>query len=127
MAAGLATLRLLGEPGVYARLEELSARLVDGLGSAARAAGVAYTSNRVGSMFTGFFSALPVTDYASAKHADTRRYARYFHAMLDRGVYFAPSQFEAGFMSLAHTEADVDATLEAAAEAFGEAKLTQDS
>jgi glutamate-1-semialdehyde 2,1-aminomutase len=127
MAAGLATLRLLDEPGVYTRLEELSARLVDGLGSAARAAGVAYTSNRVGSMFTGFFSALPVTDYASAKHADTRRYARYFHAMLDRGVYFAPSQFEAGFVSLAHTEADIDTTLKAAAEAFGEATLTQDS
>jgi glutamate-1-semialdehyde 2,1-aminomutase len=127
MAAGLATLRLLGEPGVYVRLEELSARLVEGLGSAARDAGVAYTSNRVGSMFTGFFSALPVTNYATAKLADTARYARFFHAMLDRGVYFAPSQFEAGFMSLAHTEADVDATLEAAAEAFGEAKLTQDS
>ena len=71
-----------------------------------------YTANRVGSMFTGFFCAEPVIDYATAKRADTRRYARFFHAMLERGVYFAPSQFEAGFMSLAHTEADIDATLE---------------
>jgi glutamate-1-semialdehyde 2,1-aminomutase len=78
-------------------------------------------------MFTGFFSASPVTDYASAKQADTRRYARFFHAMLERGVYFAPSQFEAGFVSLAHTEADIDATIKAAADAFGEATLTQDS
>jgi glutamate-1-semialdehyde 2,1-aminomutase len=118
MAAGAATVRLLAEPGVYARLESLSARLADGLLDAARSAGVAYTANRLGSMFTGFFCARPVTDYVSAKTADTRAYARFFHAMLDRGVYLAPSQFEAGFMSLAHTEADVDATIEAAAEAF---------
>jgi glutamate-1-semialdehyde 2,1-aminomutase len=118
MAAGLATLRLLTEPGVYARLETLSARLVDGLSATARTAGVAYTANRVGSMFTGFFCAERVVDYASAKQADIRRYARFFHAMLERGVYLAPSQFEAGFMSLAHTESDVDATLQAAVAAF---------
>jgi glutamate-1-semialdehyde 2,1-aminomutase len=69
-------------------------------------------------MFTGFFCGGPVTDYASAKTADTQRYARFFHAMLERGVYLAPSQFEAGFVSLAHTEADVDATLDAANAAF---------
>ena len=120
MAAGLATLRLLTEPGVYDHLERLSARLTAGLGNAALSAGVAYTTNRVGSMFTGFFCPEPVTDYASAKAADTRRYARFFHAMLEHGVYLAPSQFEAGFVSLAHTEADIDATLAAAAEAFGE-------
>jgi glutamate-1-semialdehyde 2,1-aminomutase len=126
MAAGLATLRLLTEPGVYDHLERLSARLVDGMGEAARAAGVAYTANRLGSMFTGFFTDTRVTDYASAKRANTRRYARFFHAMLERGVYFAPSQFEAGFMSLAHAEADIDATLNAAASAFAEAKLVSD-
>jgi glutamate-1-semialdehyde 2,1-aminomutase len=120
MAAGVATLRLLTEPGVYAHLETLSARLVDGLAQAARTAGVAYTANRVGSMFTGFFCAERPLDYASAKHADTRRYARFFHTMLDRGVYLAPSQFEAGFMSLAHTDADLDATLQAARAAFRE-------
>jgi glutamate-1-semialdehyde 2,1-aminomutase len=126
MAGGIATLRLLTEPGVYAHLERLSARLVDGLAQVARSAGVAYTSNRVGSMFTGFFCDRPVTDYASAKRADTRRYARFFHAMLDRGVYLAPSQFEAGFVSLAHTEAEIDSTLNAAADAFGAAKLNAD-
>jgi glutamate-1-semialdehyde 2,1-aminomutase len=119
-AAGLATLRLLTESGVYVHLERLSARLADGLGDAARAAGVAYTANRVGSMFTGFFCSDPVTDYASAKRADAQRYARFFHAMLERGVYLAPSQFEAGFVSLAHTDEDIDTTLEAARTAFAE-------
>jgi glutamate-1-semialdehyde 2,1-aminomutase len=126
MAAGLATLRLLAEPGVYDHLERLSARLVDGLAEAARAASVPYTANRVGSMFTGFFTDQPVTDYASAKRADTQRYARFFHALLERGVYLAPSQFEAGFVSLAHTEADIDATLKAAAEALADATLSAD-
>jgi glutamate-1-semialdehyde 2,1-aminomutase len=123
MASGLATLKLLGETGVYDHLERLSARLVDGLTRAAQAAGIAYTGNRVGSMFTGFFTDQPVTDYASAKRSDTRRYARFFHAMLGRGVYLAPSQFEAGFVSLAHTDADIDATLNAAAGAFSEVTL----
>jgi glutamate-1-semialdehyde 2,1-aminomutase len=118
MAAGVATLRLLAEPGVYEHLENLAARLAEGLVNAARTAGVPYTANRVGSMFTGFFCADPVNDYATAKRSDTGRYARFFHALLDRGVYFAPSQFEAGFMSLAHTEADVDTTLENALAAF---------
>jgi len=126
MAAGLATLRLLTEPGVYDHLERLTSRLVDGLSEAARGAGAAYTSNRVGSMFTGFFTDQPVVDDRSAKLANTRRYARFFHAMLDRGVYFAPSQFEAGFVSLAHTDADIDATLNAAAGAFSEATLDAD-
>jgi glutamate-1-semialdehyde 2,1-aminomutase len=127
MAAGIATLRLLTESGVYEHLENLTGRLVDGLAEAARAAGSAYTGNRVGSMFTGFFCDQPVTGYASAKRSDARRYARFFHAMLDRGVYLAPSQFEAGFVSLAHTEADIDATLNAAAAAFGEATLDHDA
>jgi glutamate-1-semialdehyde 2,1-aminomutase len=126
MAAGIATLRLLTEPGVYDHLERLSTHLVDGLGAAARSAGVAYTANRVGSMFTGFFCSESPTDYVSAKRADTRRYARFFHAMLERGVYLAPSQFEAGFVSLAHTDADIDATLNAATDAFHTAKLSTD-
>jgi glutamate-1-semialdehyde 2,1-aminomutase len=124
MAAGAATLRLLTEPGVYTHLETLSARLADGLNEAAHAAEVPYIANRVGSMLTGFFCPGPVTDYASAKKADTQMYARFFHALLDRGVYIAPSQFEAGFVSLAHTDADIDATLNAAKPAFREAKLS---
>jgi glutamate-1-semialdehyde 2,1-aminomutase len=123
MAAGLATLRLLTEPGVYDHLERMSARLSDGLAEAASAAGAAYTANRVGSMLTGFFTDQPVTDYVSAKRSDVHAYARFFHAMLDQGVYFAPSQFEAGFVSLAHTEADIDATLNAARSAFVDATL----
>jgi len=118
MAAGIATLRLLTESGVYTHLEKLSDRLSRGLADAAQAADVPYSANRVGSMLTGFFVDAPVTDYASAKRADTRRYAAFFQAMLDRGVYFAPSQFEAGFVSLAHTEADIDATIDAATAAF---------
>jgi glutamate-1-semialdehyde 2,1-aminomutase len=118
MAAGIATVRLLTEPGVYDHLEGLSARLEEGLGEAARSVGIAYASNRVGSMLTGFFCEGPVTDYATARQADTARYARFFHAMLEHGVYLAPSQFEAGFVSLAHTEADIDATLNAARASF---------
>jgi glutamate-1-semialdehyde 2,1-aminomutase len=119
MAAGVATIQLLGEPGIYDHLERLAARLVDGLADAAASAGVEYAANRVGSMFTGFFCREAPVDYASAKRADTARYARYFQAMLDQGVYLAPSQFEAGFVSLAHTEAEIDQTLDAAARAFG--------
>jgi glutamate-1-semialdehyde 2,1-aminomutase len=118
MAAGIATLRLLAEPGVYDHLETLTARLADGLTRAAQDQGVTYTTNRVGSMFTGFFCSGPIDDYESAKRADTRRYATFFRALLERGVYVAPSQFEAGFVSLAHTEADIDATLDAAQSAF---------
>jgi glutamate-1-semialdehyde 2,1-aminomutase len=118
MAAGIATLSLLGEPGVYDHLDRLAGRFSSGLSAAASAAGVPYVCNRVGSMFTGFFCDTPVTDYASAKRADTRRYASFFQAMLDHGIYLAPSQFEAGFISLAHTEADIDATIEAARTAF---------
>jgi glutamate-1-semialdehyde 2,1-aminomutase len=118
MSAGIATLRLLAEPGVYDHLEALAARLADGLAAAAGAADVPFTSNRVGSMLTGFFCSGPVYDYATAKRADTRRYAEYFRAMLERGVYLAPSQFEAGFVSLAHTEADIDATIESATESL---------
>jgi glutamate-1-semialdehyde 2,1-aminomutase len=118
VAAGLATIRALSRGDAYERLEALGRRLAQGLEGGARKAGVPLTVNRVGSMLTAFFCAAPVTDYATAKRADTARYARYFHAMLARGVYLAPSQFEAAFVSLAHTEADIDVTVKAAAEAL---------
>jgi glutamate-1-semialdehyde 2,1-aminomutase len=118
MAAGAAMLDLLARPGTYDTLEATSARLADGLRQAARDAGAAVTVNRVGSMITVFFCAGPVTDYAAAKRSDTARFARFFHAMLERGIYLPPAQFEAAFVSLAHGAAEIDATLAAAAEAF---------
>jgi glutamate-1-semialdehyde 2,1-aminomutase len=108
VAAGLATLRALEDPSVYERLDRLGARLARGIGEAAAAASIPVTVNRVGSMLTTFFTEGPVTDYASARRADTARYARFFHAMLDGGVFLAPSQFEAAFVSLAHSERDLD-------------------
>jgi glutamate-1-semialdehyde 2,1-aminomutase len=118
VAAGLATLRVLADRSAYATLEARGAQLELGLRHAAQAAGVPLTVNRVGSMLTAFFCDGPVTDYASAKRSDTKRYARYFHAMRERGVFLAPSQFEAAFVSLAHTEADVELAARAAAEAL---------
>ncbi|BCV21375.1 glutamate-1-semialdehyde 2,1-aminomutase [Moorella sp. Hama-1] len=118
VSAGLATLKVLQKPGTYERLETLSARLAGGLADAA--AGVPVTLNRVGAMFTTFFNPGPVTDYATATASDTQAFAAYFRAMLRRGIYLAPSQFEAAFMSLAHTEADIDRTITAAREAFQE-------
>jgi glutamate-1-semialdehyde 2,1-aminomutase len=120
VSAGLTTLKVLKEPGVYERLESLSARLEKGLKEAAGEAGVPVTFNRVGAMFTAFFTPGPVIDYTTATASDTKTFAAYFQAMLRRGIYLAPSQFEAAFMSLAHTEADIDRTIEAAREAFRE-------
>jgi glutamate-1-semialdehyde 2,1-aminomutase len=121
VAAGLATIRALEDPAVYRRLEALGARLEQGMRRGADKHGVPVTVNRVGSMLTTFFTTGPVTDYASAKRADTERYARVFRGMLERGVYLAPSQFEAAFVSLAHTEADIDAAARAATDALGAA------
>ncbi|MBM4124299.1 MAG: glutamate-1-semialdehyde-2,1-aminomutase [Nitrospira sp.] len=118
VTAGIETLKRLKTPGFYKKLDKLSARLADGLGEAAKRAGVPLTQTRVGSMLGAFFTRGPVVDYASAKQSDTQRYAKFFHAMLDRGVYFAPSQFEAAFLSAAHTPADVEKTLLAARAAF---------
>jgi glutamate-1-semialdehyde 2,1-aminomutase len=120
MAAGAAALDALQAPGIYDRLGALAVRLTDGLAAAAKAAGIEVTVNRIASMFTVFFCRGPVTDYASAKASDTARFARFFHAMLRRGIYLPPAQFEAAFVSVAHTEADVDATVRAAGEAFAE-------
>jgi glutamate-1-semialdehyde 2,1-aminomutase len=120
LAAGLKTLELLAKPGTYERLEALGARLEAGLAAAAKAAGVPVTLNRVGAMFTGFFSPGPVTDYASAKQSDTKRFATFFRGMLEKGIYLAPSQFEAAFLSLAHTDADIDRAVAAAADVLKE-------
>ncbi len=113
VAAGQATLRVLEAEDPYPALDRLGAELEAGLLAATREAGVPACVNRVGSMLTAFFCAGPVTDYASAKAADTARFARFHNAMLDHGVYLAPSQFEAAFVSAAHTSADVDRVLEA--------------
>jgi glutamate-1-semialdehyde 2,1-aminomutase len=123
MAAGAAQLELLREPGTYGRLETLSARLADGVAEAARAADVPIFQTRVGSMFTTFFTADPVTDEASAKRSDTQAYATFFRTMLAHGVYLAPSQFEAGFLSLAHTEEDIARTVAAAQAAFAAVQM----
>jgi glutamate-1-semialdehyde 2,1-aminomutase len=120
MRAGIETLELLDEPGVYERLEVSSARLEQGLAAAAAEIGVQVVSNRVGSMMTCFFEVDEVTDYTSAAAADTELYGRFFHAMLGNGVYLAPSQFEAAFVSLAHGDAEIDATVEAARKSFRE-------
>jgi len=118
MAAGIETLTLLQAPGFYADLEAKGKRLAESLGQAAAAARIAIQTNRVGSMLTGFFTGVPVTDYATAKTADMTRYGTFFRAMLARGVSLAPSQFEAAFVSAAHSGEDLDATLAAAREAF---------
>jgi len=122
MTAGLATLRALNKES-YARLETMGARLESGLRAALEEAGIAAQFHRVGSMWTLFFSAVPVTDYASAKGCDTALFGRWFHAMLERGVYLPPSQFEAAFLSLAHVEDLVDETVAAAKEALAVAKV----
>ena len=118
VAAGAAALDALGEPGVYERLEESSAAIERGLTQAVTEAGVGARVNRVGSMWTLFFTADEVFDYPSAKKADTARFGRFFHAMLERGVYLPPSQFESAFVSLAHGPDEVRLTLEAAREAL---------
>jgi glutamate-1-semialdehyde 2,1-aminomutase len=115
MAAGCAALDALKDHGTYERLDALAIRLQVGLARAAQAAGVMLTVNRVGSMLTPFFCRGPVSDYDSAKTSDTALYARFFHGMLQRGVYLPPAQFETAFVSLAHSRADVDETLAAGA------------
>jgi glutamate-1-semialdehyde 2,1-aminomutase len=118
VTAGLTTLRLLKEPGLYERLEKAAARLTAGMTEAAREAGVSTVSNRVGSMFTSFFTAEPVNNWGDANRCDREAYARFFHAMLDEGVYLAPSQFEAAFLSTAHDDDSIERTIAAARKAF---------
>jgi len=118
VAAGLETLRALQRPGFYEELEQKGEELQAGLEAAAARAGVPATVNRVGSMMTTFFTEGPVRDYAAARRSDTARYAAFFRAMLARGIYLAPSQFEAAFLSEAHTSGDISATVAAAEEAL---------
>ena len=118
MAAGLATLRLLRDEPPYERLESLSARLAEGLERAATDAGVPHVVQRVGSMLTLFFHDGPVHNYEEAKQSDTKLFARFFWEMLARGVYLPCSQFEAAFVSAAHSEADIDHTIASAREAL---------
>jgi glutamate-1-semialdehyde 2,1-aminomutase len=118
MAAGLATLRATGEPGFYERLEELGRRWRQGMNEAASAGGVPFAINQVGSMASIFFTGGPVTDFATAASSDTEAFKDFFWHMISRGVYLAPSQYEAGFISTAHSERDLEMTCEAAGEWF---------
>ncbi len=124
-AAGIATLKLLRDGTVYNKLEQMSSRLARGLEDAARNAGIDCTIGRRGSMLTLFFSPDPVTDWTSAARCNTEQFSRFFWAMIDRGFYLPCSQFEAMFVSAAHTQADVDATVAAAAEALRVASQTR--
>jgi glutamate-1-semialdehyde 2,1-aminomutase len=120
MAAGIAMLRYLKDhkAEVYPRLEKMSGELVEGVAAVAKAAGVPICYNRVGSMFTWFFTEGPVMDWESASKSNTEAFGKFFRAMLDNGVYLPPSQFEAAFMSAAHTEEDVQKTIAASRQAF---------
>jgi len=118
MAAGIATLKELQKPGFYEALEETSAHLADGLVQTAADAGIPVQVDRVGSMLGMYFTDQPVHDFEDAKTSDLDRFTTYYKGMLARGIYLAPSQFEAAFVSAAHSAADVDATLNAAAEVF---------
>jgi glutamate-1-semialdehyde 2,1-aminomutase len=118
VAAGLSTLRRLQKENPYARLEALGARLESGILGAASKAGAAVRMNRVGSMFTLFFTDREVFDFDSAKTCDTGRFNRFFHSMLEQGIYWPPSQFEAAFISAAHSESDIERTVAAAAKAL---------
>ena len=119
MAAGIATLNiLLNSTDLYDKLTEQAARLIAALKDQAARAGVSFQAVSVGAMFGFFFTDKPVTDYQSALSSDTKAFSVYFHSMLEQGVYLAPSQFEAGFVSAAHTEEDFEKTINASGQAF---------
>jgi glutamate-1-semialdehyde 2,1-aminomutase len=124
MAAGCAMLKNLREnkQEIYSRIDKLSGELVEGVAAAAKEAGVALCYNRVGSMFTWFFTAGPVTDWESASKSDTQAFGKFFRAMLDAGIYLPPSQYEAAFLGATHTEEDVRQTVDAARGAFAAVK-----
>jgi glutamate-1-semialdehyde 2,1-aminomutase len=123
MTAGIETLKELESPAIWDTLETRAAKLVAGLSAAAEDARVRVVTNRVGTMFTTFFTDRPVTNWASAKTSDTKKFGTFFRAMLERGVYLAPSQFEAAFLSTTHGDAEIEATIRAAQDAF---RLTDD-
>src|SRR5437667_5298458 len=127
LAAGLKTLEILRRPGTYDRLEAVSAKLAAGLAREAQKAAVAACVNRVGSMLTMFFVDGPVVDFASAKKSHTAAFGAFFRSALDQGVYFPPGQFEAAFVSTAHTETDIETTLRAAARALSPGRVARTS
>ena len=118
VAAGLETIRHLKTPGAYKKLEKNSKHLAEGLGEAAKYAKIPYYQTRIGSMLGGFFTEGPVSNYASARKSDTARYGKFFHGMLNHGIYLAPSQFEAMLLSTAHTDRHIRQTITAAQEVF---------
>jgi glutamate-1-semialdehyde 2,1-aminomutase len=118
VTAGIATLKILKQPGVYDELDKKSASLADGLQESASRAGVEISVNRVGSMLSAFFTGTKVTDYATACSSNTGHFSHYFKSMLENGIYIAPSQFEAAFVSTAHSENDIKQTIESAGNAF---------
>ncbi|MEK7738199.1 MAG: aminotransferase class III-fold pyridoxal phosphate-dependent enzyme, partial [Pseudomonadota bacterium] len=119
VAAGLATLKKIQAPGFYAALAEKTQRLCSELTVAARQRGSVFCAQAVGGMFCLYFSAAPPTSYAEAMTTDKEAFNRFFHAMLEQGIYLAPSAFEAGFVSAAHSDADIAATVAAATSSFG--------
>jgi glutamate-1-semialdehyde 2,1-aminomutase len=118
MRAGIATLKELSKPGLYEEIHELATRLTSGLEQALGSAGIPAQVNKIGSLSTIFFAPQPVANYSDAKRSDTKQYARFFREMLQRGILLAPSQFEAAFVSAAHTPADIERTIKAATEAL---------
>merc|ERR1719432_728231 len=120
MMAGIKTLERLQQPGSYEYLDRLTGKLINGILDAGKEAGHAVCGGHISGMFGFFFCEGPVTCFADATKSDTEKFARWHRAMLSRGVYLAPSQYEAGFMSLAHTEEDIDQTIAMAKEVFAE-------
>jgi glutamate-1-semialdehyde 2,1-aminomutase len=118
MTAGIETLNILRQPGVFDDLTARTRQLCVGIGEAARVAGVPVYQTQVGTMFSTFFTPTPVSDWATARQSNTKQFARFFQAMLEQGVYLAPSQFEAGFTSTAHTDEIIQATITAARNAL---------
>jgi glutamate-1-semialdehyde 2,1-aminomutase len=118
MRAGIATLKELSKPGVYEAIDELAKKLVAGLRTVLHDTGIAAQVNSIGSLSTIFFAPQAVSNYSDAKRSDTKVYARFFREMLNRGIFLAPSQFEAAFVSAAHTSGDIDRTLIAANDAL---------
>jgi len=120
MSAGIAALELIRGEEVWEKLEQAAGRLEAGIGEAAKRAGIPIQQTRVGTMFTTFFSETQPRDWESVKAADKAQFGKFFQKMLENGVYLAPSQFEAGFLSIMHDEAVIDATIAAAERAFAE-------
>merc|ERR1719261_1665406 len=120
MMAGIKTLERLKQPGQYEKLDRLSGKLINGILDAGRAPGHKICGGHISGMFGFFFCEGPVKSFADATASDTEKFARWHRGMLERGVYLAPSQYEAGFPSLAHTDADIDHTIAMAKEVFAE-------